>query len=179
MSTFLGEAQIDPADLRRNFGYVPQDVTLFFGSVRDNLVMGSPHADDADILQAAELAGVSEFANRHPLGFDLPVGERGECLSGGQRQTIAIARAILHDPRYMVMDEPTNSMDNSSEEMLKRNLAGYIKNKTFVLVTHRASLLDLVERLIVLDHGKVVADGPKEQVMTLLREGKLRATGNG
>jgi ATP-binding cassette subfamily C protein LapB len=171
--------QIDPADLRRNFGYVPQDVTLFFGSVRDNLVMGSPHADDADILQAAELAGVSEFANRHPLGFDLPVGERGECLSGGQRQTIAIARAILHDPRYMVMDEPTNSMDNSSEEMLKRNLAGYIKNKTFVLVTHRASLLDLVERLIVLDHGKVVADGPKEQVMTLLREGKLRATGNG
>ncbi|MES9964340.1 MAG: type I secretion system permease/ATPase [Candidatus Sedimenticola sp. 20ELBAFRAG] len=166
--------QIDPADLRRNFGYVPQDVTLFYGTVRENIVLGTPHADDQDILRVAEISGVDQLVKRHPQGFDLPVGERGDNLSGGQRQSVAIARALLHDPAYLLMDEPTNSMDHSSEEALKRNLTELIKGKTFLLVTHRASVLDLVDRLIVLDQGKLVADGPKQQVLQLLKEGKLR-----
>lgn len=166
--------QIDPADLRRNFGYVPQDVTLFYGTVRENIVLGTPHADDQDILRVAEISGVDQLIKRHPQGFDLPVGERGDNLSGGQRQSVAIARALLHDPAYLLMDEPTNSMDHSSEEALKRNLTELIKGKTFLLVTHRSSVLDLVDRLIVLDQGKLVADGPKQQVLQLLKEGKLR-----
>lgn len=166
--------QIDPADLRRNMGYVPQDVMLFFGSVKDNILMGAQHADDADILSSAELSGTSEFVNRHPLGFDLPVGERGDNLSGGQRQSIAIARALVNDPPFILMDEPTNSMDHTSEERLKKNLTNYVKDKTLVLVTHRASLLELVDRLIVMDAGRVMADGPKEQVLQSLRDGSLR-----
>ncbi len=166
--------QVDPADLRRNMGYVPQDVMLFFGSVKDNILMGAQHADDADILNAADLSGASEFVNRHPLGFDLPVGERGDNLSGGQRQSIAIARALVNDPPFLLMDEPTNSMDHTSEERLKKNLTNYVKNKTLVLVTHRASLLELVDRLIVMDSGRVMADGPKDQVLQSLRDGSLR-----
>ncbi|WP_428608282.1 type I secretion system permease/ATPase [Sedimenticola sp.] len=166
--------QIDPADLRRNMGYVPQDIMLFFGSVKENILMGAPHADDADILRVADLSGTSEFVNRHPLGFDLQVGERGDNLSGGQRQSIAIARALVNDPPFLLMDEPTNSMDHTSEDRLKRNLVDYVKDKTMVLVTHRASLLQLVDRLIVLDGGRVMADGPKDQVLQSLREGALR-----
>lgn len=166
--------QIDPADLRRNMGYVPQDITLFFGSVKDNILMGAPHADDADILRVAELSGTAEFVNRHPLGFDLQVGERGGNLSGGQRQSIAIARALVNDPPFLLMDEPTNSMDHTSEQRLKQNLVDYVKNRTLVLVTHRTSLLDLVDRLIVLDAGRIMADGPKDQVLQSLREGALR-----
>ncbi len=166
--------QIDPADLRRNIGYVAQDTTLFFGSVRENLTTGVPYVDDSAILKAAEIAGVTEFVDRDPSGFDLQVGERGSNLSGGQRQAIAIARAILLDPPILLFDEPTNEMDNSTEEMLKRKLSeSVLDHKTLLLVTHRASLSDLVDRLIVLDNGRIVADGPKEQVMLALRGKKL------
>ena len=166
--------QVDPADVRRNIGYVPQDTLLFFGSVRDNILLGAPYVDDREVLRVAELAGVTEFVNRHPLGFDMPVGERGEGLSGGQRQTIAIARSLLLDPPVLLLDEPSNSMDNTTEEHFKSRLAGLIAGKTLVLVTHRASLLTLVDRLIVMDQGRIVADGPKEQVLEALKMGKLR-----
>ncbi len=166
--------QIDPADIRRNIGYVPQDVTLFYGSVRENIVYGSPHAEDEAVLEAAGISGVDEFVNRHPSGFDMPVGERGEGLSGGQRQGVVISRAMLNSPGVLVMDEPTNSMDNSTEERFKSRLRERLEGKTLLLVTHRASLLELVDRIIVLDQGKVVADGPKEQVMAALRQGKIR-----
>jgi len=166
--------QIDPADLRRNVGYVPQDTMLFFGTVRDNITLGAPAVGDAAILRAAALAGVNEFTDRHPLGLDMPVGERGEGLSGGQRQTIAIARAWLLDPTVMVMDEPTNSMDNTTESVIKTKLAESMDDKTLLLVTHRASLLELVDRIIVLDGGRKVADGPKAQVLEALKQGRLR-----
>ncbi len=166
--------QIDPADVRRNIGYTPQDTLLFYGSVRDNVMLGAPYADDRAIVRAANLGGVSDFVERHPLGFDMPVGERGEGLSGGQRQTIAIARALLLDPPILLLDEPTSSMDNATEERLRRRLAGEIEHKTLILVTHRASLLELVQRIIVLDNGRVIADGPKAQVLEALRLGKLR-----
>jgi ATP-binding cassette subfamily C protein LapB len=166
--------QIDPSDIRRNIGYVPQDIMLFYGSVRDNITYGSPHAEDAAVLEAASMSGVDEFVNRHPSGFDMQVGERGEGLSGGQRQGVVISRAMLHNPRVLVLDEPTNSMDNSTEERFKSKLRERLEGKTLLLVTHRASLLDLVDRIIVLDQGKIAADGPKEQVMAALRQGKIR-----
>jgi len=166
--------QIDPVDLRRNIGYVPQDITLFYGSVRDNIVYAMPNADDEAVLRAARIAGVNDFVDRHPMGFDMPVGERGEGLSGGQRQAVAIARALLLDPPILLMDEPSNSMDNSTEEQLKQRLTEVIKEKTLILVTHRASLLSFVNRLIVLDNGKLIADGPKEDVLAALKQGRLR-----
>lgn len=165
--------QLDPAELRRNIGYVPQDVTLFYGTLRENILYGVPSAEDSDMLRVAEIGGVTMFANRHPRGFDMPLGERGEGLSGGQRQSVAIARALLRDPALLIMDEPSNSMDNATEEQLKTRLNDYLRGKTLLLVTHRASLLDLVDRLLVLDDGKVVADGPRAQVIEALRMGKL------
>ena len=165
--------QIDPADLRQNIGYVPQDVMLFHGSVRENIVLGAPYVDDAAMLAAAEVAGVTEFVNRHPRGFDMQVGERGEGLSGGQRQSIANARALLLDPPIIVLDEPSSSLDNRSEENLKAKLTAQLGGRTLILVTHRASLLTMVNRLIVMDGGRVIADGPKDQVMEALSGGKL------
>jgi ATP-binding cassette subfamily C protein LapB len=165
--------QLDPAELRRNIGYVPQDVMLFYGSLRDNLTISSPTADDAAVLQAAQAGGIIEFVNSHPRGFDMTVGERGESLSGGQRQAVAIARAVINDPPILLMDEPTGSMDHSSEEEIKQRMRTFAAGKTMIVVTHRTSLLDLVDRIIVIDAGKVVADGPKAQVIEALRQGRI------
>jgi len=104
----------------------------------------------------------------------MPVGERGGRLSGGQRQAVALARALLHDPTILVLDEPSNSMDNASEETMRRQLKGYLKNKTLVMVTHKMSLLDLVDRLIVVDGGRILADGPKDSVLEALKQGRLQ-----
>lgn len=168
--------QIDPADLRHNIGYVPQDVMLFYGNVKTNIMMSAPYADDAAVLRAAEIAGVTDFVNRHPAGFDLEVGERGEGLSGGQRQAVAVARALLLDAPIVIMDEPSNAMDNNTEEAFKRKLEDWLGQRTLVLVTHRASLLTLVQRIIVIDGGRVVADGPKEQVLEALKHGQIPVT---
>jgi ATP-binding cassette subfamily C protein LapB len=167
--------QIDPAELRRNIGCVLQDVFLFHGSVRDNITLGAPFADDQAVLRAARVAGVEDFVARHPAGFDLNVGERGESLSGGQRQAVAVARALLLDPPILVLDEPTSAMDNGAENRFKHRLGETLDGKTLILVTHRASVLSLVERLIVLDGGRVVADGPKDDVLKALAAGRIRA----
>jgi ATP-binding cassette, subfamily C, bacterial LapB len=168
--------QIDPADLRRNIGCVPQDLVLFQGTLRENIALGAPHADDETVLRAAQAAGVDDFVARHPLGYDMIVGERGESLSGGQRQAIAIARALLLDPPILVLDEPTSFMDNAAEARLKARLAEQLPGRTLLLITHRASLLSLVDRLIVLDAGRLVADGPREEVVKRLAE--LQARGS-
>lgn len=165
--------QLDPAELRRNIGYVPQDITLFYGTLRDNLTISAPAADDAAVLNAAEVGGILEYVNLHPKGFDMAVGERGESLSGGQRQAVALARAAINDPPILLMDEPTGSMDHSSEEGVKQRLRTYANGKTMIVVTHRTSLLDLVDRIIVVDAGKIVADGPKNQVVEALRQGRI------
>ena len=165
--------QIDPVDLRRNLGAVPQDVFLLSGSVRENLTIGAPHASDAAILRASRLAGVDEWVRRHPMGYDLDVGERGERISQGQRQSVAIARSLLLDPPILLMDEPTSSMDNPSEAVLKKNLEKLLPGRTLLLVTHRTSLLSMVDRLIVLDKGAVVADGPRESVLKDLADGRV------
>lgn len=165
--------QLDPAELRRNMGYVSQDVNLFFGSLRDNIAMGAPHASDEAILEAVRLSGLTDFVNQHPLGLAMPVGEQGQLLSGGQRQSVSIARALLSDPPILLMDEPTGSMDHTSEEEFKRNLVQFAEHKTLLVITHRTSLLELVNRIIVIDGGKIVADGPKEQVVEALRQGRI------
>lgn len=166
--------QLDPADLRRNIGYTPQDGSLFYGSVKDNIVLSAPYIDDSAILRATALSGVDEFTQQHPQGLDMPVGEQGTGLSGGQRQTVAIARSILLDPPVLLMDEPSNSLDNSTEDRLKKRLVPYMESKTLILITHRASLLEWVTRLIVMDNGKIIADGPKAQVMDALKQGRLK-----
>ncbi|MCP4596960.1 type I secretion system permease/ATPase [Neptuniibacter sp.] len=166
--------QIDPVDLRRNFGYMPQDIMLFAGSVRDNIVIGAPQTEDAQLVAVAKLTGVSDMVNRHPQGFDMQVGERGAGLSGGQRQAVAVARSLIHDPNILILDEPTASMDNSSEEQIKKMLTEYSQEKTMLVVTHKMSLLSLVDRIIVMDAGRVVADGPKESVLDALKQGRLQ-----
>jgi ATP-binding cassette subfamily C protein LapB len=165
--------QLDPADVRRNLGYVSQDVNLFYGTLRENLTFGLPHADDSAVLAAAEVAGLGEFVNRHPRGFDLPVGERGELLSGGQRQSVGIARAVLHNAPLLLLDEPTSAMDFSTEAQITQRLTAFAQGKTVVLVTHRTSLLSLVNRVIVVDAGKVVADGPRDRIMEALQSGRI------
>lgn len=170
----IASQQIDPADLRRNMGYIPQDIALFYGTVKDNIAYGSPYADDEAIIRVANISGVSEFVNRHPSGFQRMVGERGSSLSGGQRQSIAVARALLNEPPILIMDEPTTAMDNSTEERLKTQFSQYVQGRTLILVTHKTSLLSLVDRLLVLDQGKLIADGPKESVLEALKKGQLR-----
>ena len=165
--------QIDPADLRQSIGYVSQDIILFRGTVRDNITLGAHDVDDSTILRVAEISGVSEFIKKHALGFDMEVGEMGRGLSGGQRQCVAIARAMLYDPPVLVLDEPTSNMDNRTEVLLRDNLSKVITHKTLILITHRASLLAMVDRLIVIDNGTVVADGPKASVLEALKRGQL------
>ncbi|MGV8919963.1 MAG: type I secretion system permease/ATPase [Pseudomonas sp.] len=165
--------QLDVADLRQQIGYVAHDLPLLAGSLRDNLTLGARYVSDARMLEVAEMTGVSELARQHPQGFDRPVGERGQLLSGGQRQTVLLARSLLLDPPILLLDEPTSAMDNSSEEALRQRLHGWIQGKTLLLVTHRTSMLSLVDRLVVLDNGKIVADGPKETVIEALRKGRI------
>ncbi|MDD4880275.1 MAG: type I secretion system permease/ATPase [Gallionellaceae bacterium] len=165
--------QLDPAELRRNVGYVPQDATLFYGTLRENIVLATPDVDDTALLAAADLGGLLDMVNRHPRGFDMLVGERGESLSGGQRQGVAIARAVITAPPILLLDEPTGSMDFSSEDEVKNKLRDYAVGKTMILVTHRTSLLDLVDRIIVIDHGKIMADGPKATVIEALKHGRI------
>jgi ATP-binding cassette subfamily C protein LapB len=169
----IDSRQIDPAELRRAVGYVQQDTHLFYGSLRENLTIAAPHEGDEGVLMAAHAGGIDGFVNGHPKGFDMLVGERGETLSGGQRQGVGIARALIKRPSILLLDEPTSSMDHSGEEEVKRRLIEHSIGKTVVLISHRSALYDLVERIIVIDSGRVVADGPKAQVTDALRNGKV------
>lgn len=165
--------QLSPNHVRHLIGVMPQDIMLFYGTLRDNLSLGVPWVEDEAVIRAAELAGVTEFSNRHPEGLDMHVAERGSNLSGGQRQSVALARALLLNPSILVMDEPTASMDNTSEARFRNRMAENLEDKTLILITHKASMLSLVDRLIVVDQGRVVADGPKQAVQDALRSGRL------
>ena len=161
--------QIDPADLRKHVGYLSQDVQLIRGSIRENLSYRNPQVTDDRLLEVASLCGVDQFVNRLPSGFDTPVGEQGASLSGGQRQAIALGRAMLLGESILVLDEPTSDMDNTTESKIRQNLFKYTRDKTLVLITHKAAMLDLVERLVVIDQGKIIMDGPKEAVLKELQ----------
>ncbi|PZP54657.1 MAG: type I secretion system permease/ATPase [Micavibrio aeruginosavorus] len=161
--------QIDPGDLRRNVGAVQQSPNLFYGSVRDNITMGHETAPDRAVIRAAELSGVMEFLRDSEKGLDTQVGERGESLSGGQRQAVAIARALLYDPSVLIMDEPTASMDPTSEMRLKKRLKELSKNKTTILITHKGTMLEIVNKLILIDRGRILAYGPKDEILRRLQ----------
>jgi ATP-binding cassette subfamily C protein LapB len=135
--------------------------------------MGTHDIDDNAVLRASELTGVNEFVKKHSMGFDMEVGELGRGLSGGQRQCVALARALLLEPPVLVLDEPTSNMDNRTEVLLRDNLSKIIENKTVILISHRASLLAMVDRIIVIDNGTIVADGPKTSVLEALKRGQL------
>lgn len=157
--------QIHPDDLRANVGAVLQDVTLFSGSVRENILMRAPGASDDDLLKVAKAAGVHDFVGGRPNGYHLRLSDRGEGLSGGQKQSIAIARALVGSPNMLVMDEPTSAMDINTENALTGRLQPLLKDKTLILITHRGTLLKLVDKIILMDKGTVVSAGPRDDVL--------------
>lgn len=166
--------QISPADLRQKIGCLAQDINLFYGSIRDNITLGVPHVDDELIMRAARVAGVNLFTDADPEGLDKQVGERGANLSGGQRQAIALARSLLFNPPMLVLDEPTSNMDNFLEAKIKQQLSEITKDKTFILITHKMSMLSLVDRVLVMEKGRLVADGPTDKVLLALKNGQIK-----
>ena len=164
--------QLDPGDFRAGVGYVPQDSRLFNGTLRDNVLLGRPGADATRLAAVAKLTGLARVAEGHPMGWDLPVGESGALLSGGQRQLVALTRSLITEPRILLMDEPTSSMDAQSEMAFLRQLKDAAQDCTLVMVTHRPAVLELVQRVVVIDAGRVVLDGPKEQVLAALAGAK-------
>jgi ATP-binding cassette subfamily C protein LapB len=163
----LASTQLDPLSLRRQIGYVPQDVTLFHGTLRENIELGRSQADDESLLDAIRLACLDDIITQLPNGVATEVGERGERLSGGQRQAVAMARALLVKPPMLLLDEPSSMFDPATEQRLIGRLRT-LKETTIVLVTHRMAMLALVDRLIVFDKGRIVADGPRDDVMRVL-----------
>lgn len=165
--------QIDPGDLRRAVGVIQQRPQLFYGSVRQNITMGHETVSDRAVLRAAELSGVMDFLRDTQHGLDTQVGERGEALSGGQQQAVAVARALLYDPPILIMDEPTSSLDPASEIRLMRRLEALVRNRTIILITHKATMLSLVDRLVLMDRGRLIANGPKDEIMRRLQAGEF------
>ncbi|TGQ05792.1 MULTISPECIES: type I secretion system permease/ATPase [unclassified Mesorhizobium] len=164
--------QYHPSEVRAAVGIVAQAGDLFSGTIKENLLMAAPEATDEEIIDAAKAAGVDDFVSRHPRGYDMNVGERGTNLSGGQRQSVAIARLLLTKPKIVFLDEPSGSMDLASERQLIKQLkVAFDRDTTLIVSTHRYSMLELADRLIVIDQGRVVADGPKEQVIQALQKG--------
>ncbi|MFG6655665.1 type I secretion system permease/ATPase [Scandinavium sp. M-37] len=165
----LDVLQIDPIDWRKHVGFVSQESRLFYGSLRENILIGSPAATAKEFLRVLKLTGLDQMAAKHPLGINLPIGEMGDGLSGGQRQLVALARSLLSRPAVLLLDEPTSSMDMQTENQFIAHLKKATDNQTMIVVTHRPSLLSLVDRIIVIDDGKLVMDGPKEVVLAKMQ----------
>ena len=164
----IDQNQIDPIDLRSNIGYVDQDSKLFYGTLRENIAIVKPDATDAMILAVAKIAGVEDFTKLHPLGYEMKIGEGGHGLSGGQRQAIAIARALLLNPQIILMDEPTSGMDSVAENLFIKNMHTFLKQRTLLFVTHKSSMMSMIDKIILMDAGKVVAFGPRDEVLKKL-----------
>ncbi|MDD5158602.1 MAG: type I secretion system permease/ATPase [Sulfuricurvum sp.] len=163
--------QIDPADLRKNISYVAQDIMLFKGNAKDNIAYRSTRVSDEQMIRASVISGADEFIRKHPKGYEMPIGERGMGLSGGQRQSIGIARALLFEAPIVIMDEPTNAMDQLSENRLMGNLKTYLQDKTVIMITQKNTILPLVDRIIVMNEGKIYLDGPRDHVLAKLSGG--------
>ncbi len=164
--------QIDPAEFRAHLGFVNQEPRLFNGTLRDNVSMGRPDVDAARLAQVSRVTGLDRLISAHPQGWDLGVGEMGGLLSGGQRQMVALARALVHQPDVLLMDEPTSSMDAQSELAFLRQLRDAAPHCTLVVVTHRPAVLELVQRIVVVDNGRIVMDGPRDAVLAALSGAK-------
>lgn len=171
----IDSRQYDPADLRAGVGFVMQDTDLFFGKLRDNITLGKPSATDEEVIAVARLSGVEQFIAGHPLGYDMPIAEGGRSLSGGQKQAIGLARAMIRKPKIIFMDEPTAHFDVRSEtEFLDRLKSIAMSDMTIIVSTHRPSLLTLVNRILVFERGKLVADGPRETILANLQASAKR-----
>ncbi|ODU21132.1 MAG: hypothetical protein ABS87_08035 [Sphingomonas sp. SCN 67-18] len=167
---------VEPADMRRTVALAGQDARLFHGSLKENVALAAPEADDETLLRVAEESGVIAIAASHPHGFDRLIGERGDTVSGGQRQAVALARALLAQPKLLLLDEPTSAMDQASEaETLAAIRRAAERGMGVVIATHRQAALAIVDRLIVIDGGRVVADGPRDKVIEAIAEGRVRA----
>ncbi len=161
--------QMSPFMLRQSIGFMSQDTVLMNDSIRANICAGASNIDEQSFERAVNLSGVAQFAKSHPQGYNLNVGPRGEHLSGGERQAVGLARAILQNPNVLLFDEPTSAMDNSAEEHLIKELPAFLRDKTVLIATHRMQLLKLVDRIIWMDNGRVIADGPKSEVLSSLK----------
>jgi ATP-binding cassette subfamily C protein LapB len=157
--------QYAPEQIRRHFAYMRQDSLPFDDTLRNVICFGLDRVDEEAFRVAVTVSGVHEFASRHASGYGMRVGPRGERLSGGERQSVMLARILLGQPPAMLLDEPTSSMDNTMEMRLVGDLRQLIGDRTFVVATHRAALLSLVDRLVWLEQGRIVADGPKADVL--------------
>ncbi|MFO1170789.1 MAG: type I secretion system permease/ATPase [Hyphomicrobiaceae bacterium] len=164
----LALSGLDPYALRHRLGYLAQDSLLFRGNVRENIVMHRPLASDDTLMAAAEDSGALAWISRLPQGFDTALGERGAGLSGGQKRSLCLARALLGAPPVLLLDEPTSEMDGRTEQAILERLSRVAQSRTLVLVTHKHTLLPIVDRLIVLDRGRVYLDGPKAEVLQKL-----------
>jgi len=158
-------SHMHPDDVRQHIGVVMQVPMLFSGTLKENLLMGNPDATDEQMIAAAKIANVDEIASNLPDGYETLLSEGGKGLSGGQRQAICIARAFVGDPKIIIMDEPSSAMDSGSEQQLLKDLQVRLADKTLILITHRGTLLSLVNRVVVFDSGRVIADGPKDKVL--------------
>ena len=163
--------QTSPRELRRKFSFVSQDATLFDDTLTANLLLGQEKPDPKIIDDAVTISGVSSFAGRNPEGYGMRVGPRGERLSGGERQAVCLARALISDPKMLILDEPTAAMDNTTERNVINGLTKWLGDRTLIVATHRAAMLDLVDRVILMHEGKIIADGPKDQVLKRLQTG--------
>ena len=161
-------SQIDPADLRKSMAYVPQDIHLFRGTIKNNILGPYRFIDDEWLLECSKMSTTDDFVKLHPMGYDMQIGERGLGLSGGQRQSVGIARSLIGESDIYLFDEPTNAMDQSTESKVLNNLKDNIENKTLILVTQKMNMIDLTSRLIVMNHGKKVLDGKKEDIVKKL-----------
>jgi len=168
----LGANEIELSTFRKKLSVVLQDIYLFAGSIRENVLMGRENIEDADLLQALECSGVNDFLPRIPGGLDAVLTDRGKSLSAGQRQAIALARALVNNPEVLLMDEPTAALDLNSEQSFVRHLQPLLDGKTLITVTHRLPVLELVDRIIVLADGKIALDGPKDKVLQQLQGAK-------
>jgi ATP-binding cassette subfamily C protein LapB len=156
--------QIDPADVRKNIGVMLQDSWLFSGTIRENIQMGNNEYEDEHVLEICKVAGVDDFVGSHPKGYDLEIRERGIGLSGGQKQTINLARSLLHKPEILLLDEPTSSMDQGTEQKVIGSLQEFCKDKTMLIVTHRNPILAMVDRVFVMENGSLMTDQTPEQL---------------
>lgn len=170
----VNQQHISPADWRAQIAWVGQDPVLFRGTLRENLLLASPKVDDAKLIRILKITGVYGLASAHPQGLDMPVGESGQSISGGQRQMVVLARALLADAKIILMDEPTSAFDAAGEAVLLEALKTELVGRTLIIATHRPGPLALTNRLLILDAGQVIADGPRDEVLRAVQEGAVR-----
>lgn len=168
-------AHIDPADVRRDIGLMSQNATLFHGTIRENLMLGAPMANDEDILKALSMTGALDFIHKIPTGLDYVIAEGGRGLSGGQRQSLLLSRLLVRNPHVILLDEPTASLDDTTEKQFLNQLSAWIGDKTLIVATHKMSVVNIVERIVVVDNGKIVLDEPKDIALAKL-SGQTKST---